>query len=333
MAIETSLSKGSALGDSADSFLREAAAVADPATGERDAPTLLTEGDVLAERFVIERLAGRGGMGAVYRALDRTTGEPVALKIMAHGGHHDERFAREARVLSELIHPAIVRYVAHGTTSQRKPFLAMEWLEGEDLAQRLGRAGLTAAESVAVAVRVAEGLATAHARGVVHRDVKPSNVFLVGGDPARAKLLDFGIVRLQHAIEGLRDQERPMTRTGTVLGTVGYMSPEQAIADRALDARTDVFALGCVLFECLTGTPTFSGAHVVAVLAKVLREEAPRVKHLRPDLPPMLDDLVARMLSKDKAGRPIDGSAVRRVLELLGDLGGGVPDASARASR
>jgi hypothetical protein len=330
MPTKTSLHEGppagSGLCDSADSFLREVAAVSE----ERDAPTPLREGDVLADRFVIERLAGHGGMGTVYRALDRTTGGPIALKLIAGGGQHDERFAREARVLSELIHPSIVRYVAHGTGMHRRPFLAMEWLEGEDLAQRLARAGLTAAESVAVAIRVADGLAAAHARGLVHRDVKPSNVFLVGGDPTRAKLLDFGIVRLQLAIEGL--MERPVTRTGTVLGTAGYMSPEQAIADRALDARTDIFALGCLLFECLTGTPTFTGAHVVAVLAKVLREEAPRVRNLRPDLPPALDELVARMLSKDKAGRPADGVAVREALAQLGSLGGGVPEVSARSS-
>ena len=314
--------------DSADSFLREAAAIDDLSMDAIAAR--LKEGEVVAERFVVERLAGRGGMGAVYRAFDRRTEGPVALKVMAHSRGDDERFAREARVLADLSHPAIVRYVSHGTTATGAPFLAMEWLDGEELAARLARAGLSVAESLAVARRVAEGLATAHALGVVHRDVKPSNVLLVGADPARAKLLDFGIVRLQLA--GHAPTARAMTRTGMVIGTVGYMSPEQAVSDRALDARTDVFALGCVLFECLTGQPAFSGAHVVAVLAKVLREEAPRVRQLRPELPAAIDDLVARMLSKDRRGRPADGTAFLRELDALGSLSGGVPQGGPRPS-
>ena len=314
--------------DSADSFLREAAAIDDLSMDAIAAR--LTEGEVVADRFVVERLAGRGGMGAVYRAFDRRTEGPVALKVMTRSGGDDERFAQEARVLADLSHPAIVRYVSHGTTATGAPFLAMEWLDGEDLDARLERAGLSVAESLAVARRVAEGLATAHALGVVHRDVKPSNVLLVGADPARAKLLDFGIVRLQLA--GHAPTARAMTRTGMVIGTVGYMSPEQAVSDPALDARSDVFALGCVLFECLTGQPAFSGAHVVAVLAKVLREEAPRVRQLRPELPAALDDLVARTLSKDRRARPADGAAFLRELDALGSSSGGVPQGGPRPS-
>ncbi|HEY8042064.1 MAG TPA: protein kinase, partial [Polyangiaceae bacterium] len=285
-------------------------------------------GDVLAGRFAIERLAGSGGMGTVYRAIDRVQGGPVAIKVVAGGDSEDERFVQEARVLSELNHPAIVRYVAHGLTPRGEAFLAMEWLEGEDLQQRLARSGLSASESIDMAMRVAEGLAAAHARSVIHRDVKPSNVFLPGGDPSRAKLIDFGIVRL--TASGFAPTARALTRTGVLLGTVGYMSPEQAIADRTLDVRTDVFALGCVLFECLTGEHAFSGAHVVAVLAKILREEAPRLRQLRPELPVALDDLVGRMLSKDKTARPADGSAVLRELEAFQSLGGGAPRMASR---
>src|ERR1019366_9498487 len=148
-------------------FLREAAALSDPGTGEIFAPRLMP-GDVLSGRFAIERLAGSGGMGAVYRALDRLSGAPVALKVMTARGEHEERFAREAQVLAELNHPAIVRYVAHGETAQGQPYLVMEWLEGEDLSQRLTRLRLSVRESLDVARRVAEALAAAHARGVVH---------------------------------------------------------------------------------------------------------------------------------------------------------------------
>jgi hypothetical protein len=313
----------------ADSFLRQVAG-AEGAAAESHALMQLLAGDIVSDRFVIERLAGRGGMGVVYRALDRVTGAPVALKVMARPGRHDERFAQEARVLAALQHPAIVSYVAHGSTAHGHAYLAMLWLEGEDLARRLSRRGLTVAESLAVARRVAEGLSLAHARGLVHRDVKPSNLLLVQGDPARATLLDFGIVHT--GLSGMAPTARPATRTGTVLGTVGYMSPEQAIADRKLDARSDVFALGCVLFECLTGQPAFSGEHVVAVLAKVLRAEVPRVRELRPELPTGLDDLVARMLAKEPTGRPDDGAAVLLELDALGGVTGGVPEAAAQPS-
>jgi hypothetical protein len=309
----------------ADSFLRDAAAVSEPAFAP---PPRLRAGEVLSERFVVERLAGSGGMGAVYRALDRLSGSPVALKVMTARGQHEDRFAQEARVLSELNHPAIVRYVAHGLTSDGQPYLAMQWLEGEDLAQRLARSRLGVADSLEVARRVAEALAAAHQRGVVHRDVKPSNVLLVDGQPTRATLLDFGIVRME--VSGLAATALPMTRTGAIMGTVGYMSPEQVIGDKNLDARTDVFALGCLLFECLTGEPVFSGDHVVAILAKVLREEAPRMRALRPELPEALDVLVARMLSKDRGARPDHGNAVLTELVALGSLAGGAPEAGLR---
>jgi tetratricopeptide (TPR) repeat protein len=291
--------------------------------------TSLKPGEVVSDRFVVERLAGRGGMGAVYQALDRVSGKRVALKTMMSEGGSDERFARESRVLRELSHPAIVEYVAHGITALGQPFLAMEWLEGEDLGARLGRSRLGVAESLTVVRRVAEGLASAHARGVVHRDIKPSNIFLVAGDPSRAKVLDFGIVRVQ--LSDSAAPAPPMTGTGTILGTVGYMSPEQAVADRALDARTDIFALGCVLSECLTGQPTFSAEHVVAVLVKVLWEDAPRLRKLRPELPADLDDLVARMLSKKKEGRPADGTSLLRELDALGAVGGDGPEPEPRS--
>jgi tetratricopeptide (TPR) repeat protein len=305
--------------------LRSPVASSEPCGGE---PLRLRAGDVLSDRFVIERLAGSGGMGAVYRALDRLSGSPVALKVIAQRGRYEQRFAQEARVLAELNHPAIVRYVAHGETVEGQPYLAMQWLEGEDLAQRLARSRLTVGESLEVARRVAEGLAAAHGRDVVHRDVKPSNVLLVDGQPARATLLDFGIARTE--LSGVALTAGPMTGTGMILGTVGYMSPEQAMGEKTLDARTDVFALGCVLFECLIGERVFSGDHIVAVLAKVLCQEAPRMRALRPELPEALDTLVARMLSKDRGSRPEHGSAVVTELVALGSVAGGAPEAGLR---
>ncbi|HEY2367852.1 MAG TPA: protein kinase, partial [Polyangiaceae bacterium] len=271
------------------------------------------QGEIVGDRFVVESLAGTGGMGAVYRARDRTTDALVALKVVADAGS-DTRFEQEARVLAELDHPAIVGYVAHGRTHDGRPWLAMDWLEGEDLRSALERGRLSFDQTRTIARRVAEALAVAHARGIVHRDIKPANLFLPGGDAARLVVLDFGIARTRLA-GGLDSTVIPITRTGVVVGTVGYMSPEQARGGADVDARTDVFALGCVLFETLTGRPAFSGANAVAVLAKVLLEDAPRTRHIEPSVPPELDELVARMLSKDPALRPRDAAAIVRALE------------------
>jgi serine/threonine protein kinase/tetratricopeptide (TPR) repeat protein len=268
-------------------------------------------GQVVAERFVLQSLAGEGGMGAVYRALDRETGNVVALKVVHAGDEKTaSRFAQEAAVLRSLDHPSIVRYVAHGITDDATPFLAMEWLDGEDLADRLARGPLSSVETVALVAQVADALGAAHARGVVHRDVKPSNIFLPGGDPHRVKILDFGIARAG-------GRARITTSSGGILGTLGYMAPEQARAERDVDARADVFSLGCVLHECITGEPVFQGDHVMAILAKILFDEAPRLRDRFPTADLALDALTARMLSKDPKKRPADGAALAKEILAL----------------
>ncbi len=265
-------------------------------------------GEIVAGRFELERLAQVGGMGAVYKARDRITEHRVAVKLLrAPGGGHDERFLREAALLAELRHPAIVRHIAHGRTGDGELYLAMEWLEGEDLARRLTRGALDASEAIDLIRRAADGLALLHDRAGVHRDLKPANLFLVDGDPAQVKILDFGIARVAAAVA--------VTSTGSVLGTPGYTAPEQARGVRDVDARADVFALGCVLFECLTGRAAFRGEHVMAVLAKVLLEDPPRLGDVVPDAPPALETLVARLLHKDPGLRPRDGRAVRDILD------------------
>ena len=279
-------------------------------------------GSIIDERFEVLNLAATGGMGAVFRARDRSTGATVALKVVLAGRATEshERFEREAKLMADLSHPAIVRYVAQGTLDDGSLYLVMEWLEGEDLAARLLGVGLLPREAVTIAIRVAEALAAAHARGIVHRDIKPSNVFLEGRDAARVKVLDFGIATLARA-------ERALTRTGTTIGTPGYMAPEQARGGGKLDGRVDLFSLGCVLFEGLTGSPPFAGDHPVAVLAKVLVEEPPRVRDLMPQLPEPLDALVAWLLQKDPTKRPHDAmqaaQALADVLPLLAELAPG----------
>ncbi|HEX3763600.1 MAG TPA: protein kinase, partial [Kofleriaceae bacterium] len=267
--------------------------------------------DLLEERFEVEHRVRAGGMGTVFRARDRVTGQPVAVKILSDGrDHRSARFAREVQLLSELSHSGIVRYVAHGVTPAGPPYLVMEWLDGEDLRRRLEREPLTMGEAVALATRVAEALGAAHARGIVHRDLKPSNLFLPDGRIDQVKVLDFGIA---HQVG--RTQ---LTRTGTLIGTPGYMAPEQARSHGTVDARADVFALGCVLFHCLTGAPPFDGDSAIAVVGKILFDDAPRVSAAWPEVPEDLDALVARMLAKDPAQRPGDGAALTAALAGLG---------------
>ncbi len=266
---------------------------------------------VIADRFVLERLVGSGGMGEVFRAKDRLTGGPVAVKVLYGSMVRDaDRFKREAQLLSEITHPRVVRYVAHGMIDGGRPWFAMEWLEGEDLATRLERGPLGLHDTLTLARRTAEALAVLHDKGVVHRDIKPSNIFLPSGRVDEAKVLDLGVAR---TLRG----SRPSTRTGVMVGTPGYMAPEQARGAKEVDARADVFSLGCVMYECIAGQPAFAGENVAALLAKILLHSPPSLRDIGIDVPPAFDELVMRMLSKHAASRPGSGSALLKELDAL----------------
>jgi hypothetical protein len=263
---------------------------------------------MVAGRFALERLAGSGGMGEVWRGHDTTDGAPVAVKLLrVEAARLRGRFEREAQFLARLIHPAVVRHVAHGEDAGEL-YLAMEWLDGEDLAARLAREPLAPGECDLLVRRMAEALAAAHELGVIHRDLKPSNVFLPGGRVEDAKLLDFGIA---HFADGTR-----ATRTGAVIGTPGYMSPEQVRGEPDIDARSDLFSLGCVWLECLTGKPAFAGDHVAAVLAKVIFEEPADLSSTGNGVPVASAALLRRLLAKDRELRP--GGARQLLVELDG---------------
>jgi len=286
--------------------------------------------DVIAGRFVIEREVAAGGMGRVYRAHDRHLNAPVAIKVILDPERAEiDRFVREAAILSEVRHPAIVRYIAHGQTPDERHYIAMEWLEGQDLARRLrfeepptlsarGAAtaaepppsrGLSVGEALHLARRIAEALGELHSRGLVHRDVKPSNIFLVDGRTDQPKLLDFGVARDASA--------SLMTGTGVLVGTPMYMAPEQARGARDVGARADVWALGCVLFESIAARAPFRGAHAMAILAKILLEDAPRLRDVQPSVPTAVDELVASLLAKEAADRPADGAhAAKEIAEV-----------------
>jgi len=250
-------------------------------------------------------------MGTIYRATDGLSGQPVALKLLhSEGPESLQRFSREAAVLSALHHPGIVSYVAHGTTPDGRPFLAMEWLEGEDLAQRLARQPLSLEESLALLRQASDALAVAHQRGVIHRDLKPSNLFLRHGRPEDVVLLDFGLAR--HLVPSLA-----LTASQMVLGTPGYMAPEQVSAQSQLTPGADIFSLGCVLYECLTGKPPFSAPHFVAALAKILFAEPEPLRSVRPELPAAVEELTHRMLAKDPERRFPEASSLLSALSAL----------------
>jgi hypothetical protein len=289
-------------------------------------------GDVVAGRFELVAVAGSGGMGVVYRARDLVAGDHVAVKTLREVGEHEAaRFAREAALLVELAHPGIVRYVAHGL-HDHQPYLAMEWVDGATLHDYLATAlraarRVAVADAVTLARAVAAALAAAHRRGIVHRDLKPANVILAGDDLARPKLLDFGIAR-QAATAGV------LTRTGVVVGTPGFMAPEQVRGEvHAIDARSDVFALGCVMYRCLAGVPAFAGDSL-AVLAKILVDEVPPPSVHARDVPAALDRLVMRALAKSPAERPADAGAVEAELaDIAAALGAGATLATLSAPR
>jgi tetratricopeptide (TPR) repeat protein len=253
-------------------------------------------------------------MAVVYRARDRMSGGAVAIKLFPTLATDAMRFEREVRVLAGLDHPAIVRYITHGTSPEGQLFLAMEWLEGEDLMSRLERAPLSQAESLVIAHRIAGALAAAHARGVVHRDVKPGNIFLPAGDPARATLLDFGIARVSN-------ESLIKTTRGQLLGTPAYMAPEQVRGESNLDARSDVFAFGCVLYQCLSGRAPFSAPDLMGVFAKILFEEPRRLSELKLGIPLDLELLIERTLAKDRTERPADGAKLVDLLDALAQVG------------
>jgi hypothetical protein len=248
-------------------------------------------------------------MGEVYRARDTRPGREVALKVISDGAALDaerlQRFEQEARLAGSLNHPNLVVVYDVGSEAGA-PFLVTELLEGESLRHRLSRGRLPLRTALELGVQLAEGLAAAHARGIVHRDVKPENVFLSSG--GRAKLLDFGIAKLTapRSIEGSRNlldttltPEGIGTRPGAVLGSPGYMSPEQVRGD-PVDARTDIFSLGAVLYEMLAGSPPFPAKSFIESGHAILESEPPAL----PDsVPPSVDLLVRRCLEKEPARR------------------------------
>ncbi len=257
----------------------------------------MTGGELIDGRYELEELVGSGGNSSVYRARDTLLERNVALKIM-HEHHLEdddyvERFQREARTVAQLSHPNIVTVIDRGEDDGR-PFIVFEYVDGDTLDELVERDGaLPVEEALRIAIGAARGLAFAHRQGHVHRDVKPQNILLNGsGQP---KVTDFGISRAL-------DVKKGVTQTGTVLGTSNYIAPEQASGEKST-AQSDVYSLGVVLFELLTGRRPFSGDNFVAVAMKHINEVPPSVGDLRRDVPPRVSAAVARALEKDPRDR------------------------------
>ncbi|HET9251273.1 MAG TPA: protein kinase [Candidatus Eisenbacteria bacterium] len=279
--------------------------------------------------YEISGALGAGGMGEIYRARDLRLDRTVAIKALPREFAHDPdrraRFEREARLLASLSHPQIAGI--YGIEDfDGVPFLVLEYVPGETLASRLSRGPMSLAEAARLAGKIAAAIDAAHERGIVHRDLKPANVMLTpdGG----VKVLDFGIAKGRPG--SFEPGSETMTREGTVLGTAAYMSPEQA-RGQSVDRRADIWAFGCILFECLAGRRPFHGETGTDTLAKVLERE-PDWAALPASVPATLRDWVRRSLRKDLSQRPSDLGELRREIERLTAPAGAASDAGASPS-
>jgi len=271
-------------------------------------------GELIAGRYELEELVGTGGMSSVYRAHDRLLERDVALKVLHEqftaDGEYVERFRREARAVAQLSHPNIVTVIDRGEQAGRQ-YIVFEYVDGENLKALVGREGpLGEREAIGLTLQVARALGFAHGQGLVHRDVKPQNVLL--NDNGQAKVTDFGIARSLDVQGG-----GGLTQTGTVMGTSDYIAPEQARGSR-VDAQSDIYSLGTVLYELLTGEVPFSGDNFVAVAMQHINQPPPSARERRPELSPCVDAAIRRAMAKEPRDR--FGSMDELCSELSGCL-------------
>lgn len=272
-------------------------------------------GRLLDGRYRLLTLVGRGGMAVVWRGVDERLDRPVAVKVLDEAGLADptaaQRFDREARTVARLAHPNVVAVHDVGRDGG-VAYLVMELVDGDSLAAMLTRGPLDIQLAVTIAVQVCDALAAAHATGVVHRDIKPGNILLTR--TGAVKVCDFGIARLLQAAT----TQANLTSPATVLGTSEYMAPEQVAGDQ-VDARTDLYALGCVLYAMLTGGPPFTGDSPVSIAAQHLHRQAAPLRSRRANVPADLNALVDDLMAKNPAHRPANAVQVRARLTALSD--------------
>jgi len=260
----------------------------------------------IAQYTIVSKI-GEGGMGEVYRARDPKLGRDVAIKVLpaspSENADRLNRFEQEAQAAGALNHPNILS-IYHIGTHNGAPYIVSELLEGETLRERMAGAALPQRKAIDYALQIAKGLAAAHDKGIVHRDIKPDNVFIT--NDGRVKILDFGLAKLT-AIDGAQSQTEVPTRKvntdpGTVMGTMGYMSPEQ-LKGQAADHRSDIFSFGAILYEMLSGKRAFRGDSMAETMSAILREDPPDLSETNKTVSPALERVVRHCLEKNPAER------------------------------
>jgi serine/threonine protein kinase len=283
-------------------------------------------GRTLGGKYRVLRAIGHGAMGSVYES-EGPGGARLAVKILDRAWTKDAvvagRFAREARAASDVASPHIVR-VMDGGTEDGCPYLVMELLRGEDLGARLRkRRHLGLDETLGIAEELLVGLVAAHAAGIVHRDLKPENVLLAAseGGPDVVKIVDFGMSKIDRPAGSTAPLA--LTRKGVALGTPLYMSPEQARASADVDAQSDLFSVGAILFECLTGRPPFTGESHEQILMKICMEDAPDVRRWAPEVPDALAAVVSKSLERERERRYASADEMLGAVRAIGRVGAG----------
>jgi hypothetical protein len=305
-----------------DSLLRAVAGISEPSASAVEmarAHAPLAAGRVVGKRYRLDRELGRGGMGVVWAATHLVTRRPVAIKFLLSRSDSQaelrRRFLREARAASAVDHPNVVEVLDVFELEDETSVIVMELLLGETLRERLVREGkLPLAHTVSLLLPVVAAVRRAHTLGIVHRDLKPENIFLSSEpDGLRVKVLDFGIAKLV-GVDADGQPTDPITGTGSTLGTPCYMAPEQALGEKDIDQRADIWAFGVILYECLAGVRPIEGSGIGQVVMKLATEGIAPLDQVVPGLPPQATALVTRMLARERGARPKDLQEVHEAL-------------------